>query len=73
MRKNCKRSYLPQESGKPIICALPQGLDVQIRLPVSINNLKMQAIRLGFKLHAEKYVDSSVVVSIDSIIAFSKH
>lgn len=55
-----------------MICALPQGLDVQLRLPVSINVFKMQVIMLRFQLLVKKWVRSKVIVYNSSTTAISR-
>lgn len=46
MIENGKDNYLPHGSGKSIIGALTQSLNIQPKLPVSINIIKLQAIPL---------------------------
>ena len=47
-KKNYIGGYIPHGSGKSIICALIEGSDVQLQLPVSINVSELQAITLRF-------------------------
>ncbi len=71
-QKNCKSSHLLNGSGESMICALPQGLDVQLRLPVSINVFEMQVIMLRFQLLVKKWVSSKVIVYNSSTTAISR-
>ncbi len=53
--KDCQNySYLPNRNGKLIICALPHGSNIQLKLLVSINIFKVKAKLLEFQLAAKK-------------------
>ena len=41
MRENCKSGYLLHGNRKLIIRALPQGLNIQLGVPISINFFEM--------------------------------
>lgn len=69
--ENCKSGYQLNKSRESMICVLPQDLNVQLRLPISIYLFKMLATLLRFQLQAEKLVSWRVIVSIDSKTGFN--
>ena len=54
MTENCEGEYLPNKRRESIICALFQGLNLQLGLSLNISVFKMQAILLRFQLHVRK-------------------
>ncbi len=55
-----------------MICVLPQSSDLQLQLAINTNGFELQATMLGFQLHAEKSIDSRVIVSTENKTAFSE-